>query len=117
MHRTHTHTVLQCSALHISAAVSSFDVPCQPTPASLHHHCCSTLPFPSTLCIVPRQARVRGIAEIVNALVAGVRRGEDVDLNAIKRAAQIKYSIDRGPKLVEIIAALPEEHKAVLLPQ
>ncbi|KAI3428707.1 hypothetical protein D9Q98_007531 [Chlorella vulgaris] len=63
------------------------------------------------------EARVRGIAEIVNALVAGVRRGEDVDLNAIKRAAQIKYSIDRGPKLVEIIAALPEEHKAVLLPQ
>jgi elongator complex protein 3 len=60
---------------------------------------------------------VRGIAEIVSALVAGVKRGEDVDLNAIKRAVQIKYSMDRGPKLVEIIAALPEEHKAVLLPQ
>lgn len=31
------------------------------------------------------QARVRAIADIVSALVAGVRRGEDVDLNAIKR--------------------------------
>ncbi len=31
------------------------------------------------------QARVRAIADIVSALVAGVRRGEDVDLNSIKR--------------------------------
>ncbi len=66
-------------------------------------------------CLV--QARVRAIAEIVGALVAGVRNGEDVDLNAVKRAVQLKYSMDRAPKLVEIIAALPEEHKAVLLPQ
>jgi hypothetical protein len=29
----------------------------------------------------------------------------------------IKYSLDKAPKLVEIIAALPEEHKAALLPQ
>lgn len=28
---------------------------------------------------------MRAIADIVSALVAGVRRGEDVDLNAIKR--------------------------------
>lgn len=31
------------------------------------------------------QARVRAIAEIVGALVGGVKRGEDVDLNAVKR--------------------------------
>lgn len=60
---------------------------------------------------------MRAIADIVSALVQGVRRGEDVDLNAIKRAAQIKYSMSKSVKLVEIIAALPEEHKAVLLPQ
>lgn len=60
---------------------------------------------------------MRGIAEIVSALVAAVKRGQDADLNAIKRAVQLKYKMDRGPKLVEIIAALPEEHKAVLLPQ
>lgn len=31
--------------------------------------------------------------------------------------AQSRYALDRAPKLVEIIAALPEEHKAALLPQ
>lgn len=30
---------------------------------------------------------------------------------------QLRYCMDKAPKLVEIIAALPEEHKAVLLPQ
>lgn len=33
----------------------------------------------------PLQSRVRAIAEIVGALVGGVKRGEDVDLNAVKR--------------------------------
>ena len=60
---------------------------------------------------------MRAIADIVSALVAGVRRGEDVDLNLIKREAAAKYAMARSPKLVEIIAALPEEHRAALLPQ
>lgn len=30
---------------------------------------------------------------------------------------QVRYCMDKAPKLVEIIAALPEEHRAVLLPQ
>lgn len=63
------------------------------------------------------QARVRAIAEIVGALVQGVRNGEDVDLNAIKREAALKFALTKSPKLVEIIAAVPEEHRAVLLPQ
>ena len=63
------------------------------------------------------QARVRAIAEIVGALVAGVRQGRDVDLNAVKREVQAKYTMEQSPKLVEIIAALPEEHQAALLPQ
>lgn len=60
---------------------------------------------------------MRAIADIVGALVSGVRRGEDVDLNAVKREAASKYALARSPKLVEIIAALPEEHRAALLPQ
>lgn len=63
------------------------------------------------------ECRVRAIAEIVGALVGGVKRGEDVDLNAVKREVQLKYRMSKAPKLVEIIAALPEEHKATLLPQ
>jgi elongator complex protein 3 len=47
----------------------------------------------------------------------GVREGRDVDLNALKSEAGRRYSLVRSPKLVEIIAAVPEEHRAVLLPQ
>lgn len=63
------------------------------------------------------QNRMRAIAEIVNALISGVKAGRDVDLNAIKRDINAKYALSRAPKLVEIIAALPEEHRAELLPQ
>ena len=57
------------------------------------------------------QARVKAVAEIVGELIGGVLRGEDVDLNQIKRAATLKYKVDRAPKLVEIIAAVPEEFR------
>lgn len=63
------------------------------------------------------QARVRAISEIVNALVQSVKNGEDIDLNNVKKEVGTKYSLSKAPKLVEIIAALPEEHKTVLLPQ
>ena len=65
----------------------------------------------------PPQVKVKALAEIVGALVQGVQRGEDVDLNEIKRQAALRHRLARAPKLVEIIAALPEEHKAALLPQ
>jgi elongator complex protein 3 len=63
------------------------------------------------------QARIRAITDIVSALVQGVKAGTDVDLNDLKRKAGAKYGLGRCPKLVEIIAALPEEHRAALLPQ
>lgn len=65
----------------------------------------------------PTEAKVRAVAEIVSALVQGVKKGVDVDLNLVKREVSLKYSLSKSPKLVEIIAALPEEHRAVLLPQ
>ena len=63
------------------------------------------------------QARVKAVAEIVDKLVRGVQQGSDVDLNFIKREATSKYTLARAPKLVDIIAAVPEEYKATLLPQ
>lgn len=65
----------------------------------------------------PTEARMRAISDIVSALVDGVKAGKDVDLNAVKREVSLKYSLARAPKLVEIIAALPDEHRAELLPQ
>ena len=63
------------------------------------------------------QSRMRAISDIVNALVQGIKSGNDVDLNKLNRDVGIKYSLARLPKLVEIIAALPDEHRAALLPQ
>lgn len=65
----------------------------------------------------PEEARVKAIAEIVGELVAGVKEGRDVDLNHVKREASLKYCLAKAPKLVDVIAAVPEEHRAVLLPQ
>ncbi|GBF89225.1 elongator complex 3 [Raphidocelis subcapitata] len=65
----------------------------------------------------PGEARVRCIAEIVSALVRAVREGSDVNLNALKMDAARRHGLARAPKLVELIAAVPEEHRASLLPQ
>ena len=67
--------------------------------------------------LAPDEARVRAISEIVSALVSGVRSGQDVDLNALKSSVSRKYVLARAPKLVEIIAAIPEESRQTLLPR
>ncbi|KAF5828648.1 hypothetical protein DUNSADRAFT_17287 [Dunaliella salina] len=65
----------------------------------------------------PEEARVRAVAETVATLIQTVREGKDIDLNTLKTRISRKYNLARCPKLVEIIAAVPEEHKASLLPQ
>mmetsp|Transcript_14236 Transcript_14236/g.38587 ORF Transcript_14236/g.38587 Transcript_14236/m.38587 type:complete len:586 (-) Transcript_14236:641-2398(-) len=65
----------------------------------------------------PEEARVRAVAETVAALIQAVKEGKDIDLNTLKTRVSRKYNLARTPKLVEIIAAVPEEHKASLLPQ
>ena len=40
-----------------------------------------------------------------------------VDLNVLVKQVGLKYGLSRVPKLVEIIAALPDEHRSELLPQ
>ncbi|KAG6386787.1 hypothetical protein SASPL_151961 [Salvia splendens] len=63
------------------------------------------------------EARVKAIAEIVSTMVDLSRKGQDVDLNAVKSAACRKYGLSKAPKLVEMIAALPESEKEALLPK
>lgn len=67
--------------------------------------------------LTEEEARVRAIAEIVNSMVELSRKNETVDLNAIKSAACRKYGLTRAPKLVEMIAALPETDREALLPK
>lgn len=63
------------------------------------------------------EARVRAIAEIVNSMVELSRANQTVDLNALKSAACRKYGLARAPKLVEMIAALPDAERESLLPR
>ncbi|GAQ92351.1 Elongator complex protein 3 [Klebsormidium nitens] len=63
------------------------------------------------------ECRVRAIAEIVNGLIACSREKEDVNLNVLKAEKSRKYGLTKSPKLVEIIAAVPEEHRADLIPR
>ena len=63
------------------------------------------------------EARVRCIAEIVGAMIQGCRSGENVDLNALKSDACRRYGLSRAPKLVELIAALPESEREMVLPR
>ena len=67
--------------------------------------------------ISPEEGKVRAVAEIVDALVSAVQAGRDVNLNALKSQASRKYGLAKPPKLVEIIAAVPEEQKKSLLPR
>ncbi|GLJ31984.1 hypothetical protein SUGI_0643740 [Cryptomeria japonica] len=67
--------------------------------------------------LTEEEARVRAIAEIVGGMVEGCCKGEDVDLNAVKANACRRYDLSRAPKLVEMIAALPENDRAMVLPK
>ena len=46
-------------------------------------------------------------------------KGNGQIVSVISTCVQIvsKYTLDKPPKLVEIIAAVPEEHRVTLLPQ
>ena len=61
--------------------------------------------------------RVLAVAEIVSSLVALCKQNQDIDLNSLKNRVSKKYGLDAPPKLVDIIAAVPEEHKSLLLPR
>eukprot|EP00897_Mesotaenium_endlicherianum_P004508 jgi/Mesen1/4085/ME000214S03276 len=65
----------------------------------------------------PEDGRLRAIAEIVSAMIAGVKEGRDINLNTVKSDASRKYGLARAPKLVEIIAAVPEDWRTQLIPR
>ncbi|CAL0327646.1 unnamed protein product [Lupinus luteus] len=60
---------------------------------------------------------LRAISEIVNSMVDLYRKGQNVDFNALKSIPCRKYGLTRTPKLVEMIAALPDSEWEALLPK
>uniref|UniRef100_A0A6M2DRS5 Elongator complex protein 3 n=1 Tax=Xenopsylla cheopis TaxID=163159 RepID=A0A6M2DRS5_XENCH len=57
------------------------------------------------------------IGEIIQELIAAHVSGKDVNLNRMKSRISSKYGLDSSPRLVDIIAAVPNDHKKVLLPK
>ena len=57
------------------------------------------------------------IGDIIQELVAAHKEGRDVNLNKVKTRLSSKYSMQSSPRLVDIIAAVPQEYKKVLVPK
>lgn len=57
------------------------------------------------------------IGEIIQELVLAHKQNRDVDLNRLKTKISSKYGLDSSPRLVDIIAAVPEDVKSILLPK
>lgn len=57
------------------------------------------------------------VAEIIAELLKADKEGYDVNLNRLKCDLARKYGTDSQPRLVDIIAAVPHEHKPILLPK
>eukprot|EP00668_Euglena_longa_P014564 GGOE01018554.1.p1 GENE.GGOE01018554.1~~GGOE01018554.1.p1 ORF type:complete len:564 (+),score=172.87 GGOE01018554.1:89-1780(+) len=62
------------------------------------------------------EVRVKIVSEIVHELVTALAEGRDVDLTEVKQAVATRYKVQEMPKLVDIIAGIPAEHKPALLP-
>ena len=57
------------------------------------------------------------IGDIINELVAAQEEGRDVQLNSLKTRLSAKYGLETSPRLVDIITAVPHDHKKSLLPK
>ena len=57
------------------------------------------------------------IGEVIQELIAAHQEGKDANLNKIKRRLSSKYELETSPRLVDIIAAVPQKYKKVLVPK
>uniref|UniRef100_A0A915PRU9 Elongator complex protein 3 n=1 Tax=Setaria digitata TaxID=48799 RepID=A0A915PRU9_9BILA len=64
-----------------------------------------------------REENARAVNEIIARLVEAHQEGKDVDLNRLKSKVSASYSLTHQPKLVDIIAAVPAEHRNWLVPK
>ncbi|XP_038627387.1 elongator complex protein 3 [Tachyglossus aculeatus] len=57
------------------------------------------------------------IGDIIKQLVDAHEQGKDVNLNRLKTKTAAKYGLSAQPRLVDIIAAVPPQHRKVLVPK
>uniref|UniRef100_A0A1I8ET61 Radical_SAM domain-containing protein n=1 Tax=Wuchereria bancrofti TaxID=6293 RepID=A0A1I8ET61_WUCBA len=63
------------------------------------------------------EERTKAVNEIIAHLIKAHQEGKDVDLNRLKSEVSSIYALSRQPKLVDIIAAVPAEHRNWLVPK
>ncbi|XP_066943087.1 elongator complex protein 3 isoform X1 [Macrobrachium rosenbergii] len=63
------------------------------------------------------ELRMLTVGEIVQELIKAQKDGRDINLNKLKTRISSKYGLQSSPRLVDIIAAVPQQHKKVLLPK
>ncbi|BFF95459.1 elongator complex protein 3 [Drosophila madeirensis] len=63
------------------------------------------------------ERQVLVIGEIIQELLAAHEVKKDVNLNRMKSLVASKYGLDSSPRLVDIIAAVPQDAKKILLPK
>ncbi|VDO40227.1 unnamed protein product [Brugia timori] len=59
----------------------------------------------------------KAVNVIIAHLIKAHQEGKDVDLNRLKSKVSSVYALSRQPKLVDIIAAVPTEHRNWLVPK
>ena len=64
----------------------------------------------------PSAARAACLKEICAELIAAAASRTAVNISRVKQQAASRHGLSRTPKLIEIIAALPEAHRARLTP-
>lgn len=57
------------------------------------------------------------IGEIIQELLQAHEEKKDVNLNRMKSRISSKYGLESSPRLVDIIAAVPQDAKKILLPK
>ncbi|EDW39619.1 GL15175 [Drosophila persimilis] len=63
------------------------------------------------------ERQVLVVGEIIQELLAAHEAKKDVNLNRMKSLISSKYGLDSSPRLVDIIAAVPQDAKKILLPK
>jgi len=63
------------------------------------------------------EVTIRCCSEIVRRLLEAHDKGESVNLNALKTQVAKKYNAKVVPRLVDIISAVPQDVRDILLPK
>ncbi len=56
------------------------------------------------------------VAEIVSALINTYKEGKKVNVSKLKSDEAAKHHLSEQPKTVDVIAAIPDSYRSVLLP-